>query len=235
MKEKRLDLDYQNLFAAIERTLAMIVFDAQGEILWANNKFSQVIGYRVTELTDMHHQSLCLDTFSNSTDYVNFWASLRRNQAFHDKVERVKKDGSILWLDAMYTPVVNAAGKVESIIKIASDITNQETLLRDSSNEFMALVEDMTASTEEDHLTAEQIAEEMNQLNNESMVVKNNIEQIEDIASAVKLISSRSKVLGLNASIEAARAGEQGRGFSVVAKEIQKMATNSNDSVEDIE
>ena len=41
-------------------------------------------------------------------------------------------------------------------------------------------------------------------------------------------------MLGLNASIEAARAGEAGRGFSVVAKEIEKMSSFTDDSVKKI-
>src|SRR5699024_5123509 len=111
----------ENLFAAIKRSLAMIVFDSRGNILWANENFSDVIGYQLNELETMHHKQLCLDTFTNSRDYENFWRNLRNNKAFHDKVERVTKNGDVLWLDAMYTPVINTDGHVESIVKIAND------------------------------------------------------------------------------------------------------------------
>ena len=57
------------------------------------------------------------------------------------------------------------------------------------------------------------------------------INQASSILSFVNTIASSSKMLGLNAAIEASRAGEYGRGFSVVAKEIRKMAENSEKSV----
>lgn len=55
-----------------------------------------------------------------------------------------------------------------------------------------------------------------------------------EILSFIQNISSKTKLLGLNASIEAARAGEAGRGFAVVASEIEKMSTSTTESVKKI-
>ncbi|MBO8162092.1 MAG: HAMP domain-containing protein [Brevibacillus sp.] len=72
-------------------------------------------------------------------------------------------------------------------------------------------------------------------------------ESVENLASVVKVLESRSREVGnivgtikdiagqtnllaLNASIEAARAGEYGRGFAVVAEEVRRLAEQTDES-----
>src|SRR5699024_1026080 len=197
-----------NMNSAMEQFLSINVFDSQGNVLWTNNNFTDVVGYSVDELKTMHHKQLCLKEFTHSRDYEFFWDNLRNNKVFHDKVKRVDKNGDIIYLDAIYSPVLDEAGRVERVIKIATDVTEQEKTIKDSTDEFMSLVEEMTAHTNEVHNAFQEIVSETKRLKNESDTMEHSVEKIASMTTTVKNIASQSNIIGLNADIEAARAGE---------------------------
>jgi len=65
--------------------------------------------------------------------------------------------------------------------------------------------------------------------------IKTQSSSIANMIGIITDIADRINLLSLNASIEAARAGDQGRGFAVVADEIGKLATQTTDSIKQIE
>ncbi|NUU61039.1 methyl-accepting chemotaxis protein [Paenibacillus agri] len=229
-----MSVDQGIMFTAMEQSLAMIAFDTYGKVLWANPIFAEVMEHTVDALPGMQHSSFCPSEFAKSREYADFWDNLRNGVAFHDKVQRVTRSGRVLWLEAFYTPVLDAEGHVQNVVKIATDITARQQVLVDSSNEFMSVVTAMTARTNEVHHASQGIVNDIEILNKESQVVKNNVETISSVASLVKEIATQSHMLGLNAAIEAARANEYGRGFAVIAEEVRKMANTSKNSANEI-
>ncbi|MBN1779591.1 substrate-binding domain-containing protein [bacterium] len=59
-------------------------------------------------------------------------------------------------------------------------------------------------------------------------------ERIDSVIDMIQDITSRVKVLALNASIEATQAGEEGQGFMVVANEVRRLAGNASNTTQEI-
>ncbi|WP_445680815.1 methyl-accepting chemotaxis protein [Radicibacter daui] len=60
-------------------------------------------------------------------------------------------------------------------------------------------------------------------------------ESVRERTAAIRAITSRTRILALNALIESARAGDAGRGFSVVANEVKDVSSEIARVVSDLE
>jgi methyl-accepting chemotaxis protein len=111
---------------AINRSTASITFNTDGFILDANAMFLKAMGYRPSEKNQIigkHHSIFVSYEYSKSDEYKIFWDSLRSGKFFEGVFERKKVDGSPIYLQATYNPIFDSKGNVTSIIKIATDIT----------------------------------------------------------------------------------------------------------------
>ena len=87
-------------FAAIREAMAMIVFTPQGVVIDANNKFLQLMEYRLEEVQGEHHRIFCSPALVASRDYQQLWQRLARGESVTDKFLRQTKSGRAVWLEA---------------------------------------------------------------------------------------------------------------------------------------
>ena len=108
---------------AMDENYAIISFEPNGTIIHANDNFLSVLGYRLDEVSGKHHRIFCKSEYTSSTAYTKFWDDLAKGIAQVDEFERIRKDGSSVWIQASYSPVKNSSGKVTRVVKFAQDIT----------------------------------------------------------------------------------------------------------------
>jgi methyl-accepting chemotaxis protein len=113
---------------AICRSQAVIEFDPTGIILWANDLFLDVMGYRLDEVVGRHHRIFCDEAHARSHVYAEFWRKLGMGDFDAGEYRRLGRDGREVWLQATYNPVFDAEGRVQRILKIATDTTPSKTL-----------------------------------------------------------------------------------------------------------
>ncbi|MBY5940594.1 nitrate- and nitrite sensing domain-containing protein [Halomonas sp. DP5N14-9] len=108
-----------------------------------------------------------------------------------------------------------------SLIQTASSmeqITATVKQTSDSARQAQEMTREVACRANDLSQTAAQTHTAMEQIRDANQEVTRIVEAIDDIAF-------QTNILALNASVEAARAGDQGRGFSVVASEVQKLAS----------
>jgi methyl-accepting chemotaxis protein len=135
-------VDSKKQIEAINRSTASITFDISGFILDANTVFLEAMGYKSkdkNQIVGKHHSIFVSYEYSKSEEYSKFWETLNSGKPFSGIFERRKVDGSSIYLQATYNPIFDSKGNVTSVIKIATDVT--ENII--SKNKIETLTKDL--------------------------------------------------------------------------------------------
>jgi methyl-accepting chemotaxis protein len=157
---------------AINRSTALISFNIEGIITDVNSIFLEAMGYKSNEKNKVigkHHSIFVNYQYSQSDEYNKFWENLRKGKFFDGVFERVKVDGSIIYLQASYNPVFDSKGNITDVVKIATDITESVN----SKKKIEELTKDLTIELENSQKLKDSIEAEKNMaLNDLDVMIK---------------------------------------------------------------
>jgi PAS domain S-box-containing protein len=155
--EEALRISEERLRAIVEQAVVGIArCDLKGKIIFINDAFCKMLGYHPSELIgkkipELTHPN---DLSRNMRLFANLVATAK---PFEIEKRYIRKDGSILWASVSVSPMRDAAGKTDSAVAVAIDISDSrrsraaleeakdllETRVRERTGELVAANEEL--------------------------------------------------------------------------------------------
>ncbi len=126
--------DNAGQISGIQKTQGVVEFDLTGKILSVNVIFVNMSGYTENQIVGNHHSMFVEPAYRNSHEYKAFWESLARGEAQVGQFKRIGKGGVVVWMQAIYNPILDMNGKPFKVVKYATDITEQHNSVETLAN-----------------------------------------------------------------------------------------------------
>ncbi len=215
--------DAQGQIAAISQSQAVIHFDMDGTILEANENFLSAMGYRLEEIQGRHHSMFVAPEERNSTEYRLFWEGLRQGRFQQAEYKRIGKAGKEVWIQATYTPILDASGKPFKVVKFATDVTEAVRLRM----QRQAIQTEIAAELDRITTQLEQATHEASSASSAASQTAGNVQSVaaasEELAASVEEIRRQvydSTELAQTAARESVRTNDIVTGLANAAQKI---------------
>ena len=116
---------------ALDEHAIVSIADPLGNIVYSNEKFTDISGYSLEELLGQNH-SILRPGVQDIDFYNQMWKLLTKGRVWHGELCNRRKDGTLYWVMSTIVPMINDDnGSLSQLISIHTDITtNKENELR---------------------------------------------------------------------------------------------------------
>lgn len=105
---------------------AVFITDAHGKIIWANEAFARLSGYTLEQVIGRMPDFL----YSGNQPpdfYQRMWRTIKSGRCWRAEVIDRKKDGSLMTIEQMITPILDKEGRVKNYVVVNDDLTARRT------------------------------------------------------------------------------------------------------------
>ena len=251
-ERKRLDADHLGRIAAIKKSMAVIEFEMDGNIIVANDHFLRAMGYSLDEVKGRHHAMFVDNAYRQSAEYKEFWAKLGRGEYHSGEYRRIGKGGREVWIQGSYNPILDPNGRPYKVVKYATDVTeqvqmrmgmqnllekvaNSASVLAAASQELTSVSQQMAANAEETatqanvaSAAAEQVSKNVSTVATGTEEMGASIKEIAKSANDAARVATSAVKVAERTNATVAKLGESSAEIGNVIKVITSIAQQTN-------
>jgi len=146
-ERKRDELRMRQLSEAVRQSpVSIVITDTQGRIEYVNPKFERLTGYALAEVAGQNPR-LLKSGETPPEQYARLWRTVLAGGEWQGEFHNRKKNGEFYWEHASISPIVDAKGRVTSLLAVKEDVTERkhiEAELERHRNHLQELVREQT-------------------------------------------------------------------------------------------
>ncbi|WLH66124.1 PAS domain-containing methyl-accepting chemotaxis protein [Pseudomonas sp. FP2309] len=117
--------ELRQLRDGLDREMLTLSIDSAFAITACNQNFAQALGYTQNQLLGRAMADIVPQYVSKLPCFHNFRAAVAAGKSISDEYRYLHADGSLVWLDAHWQPIVDSAGRLSHITCHATNITSR--------------------------------------------------------------------------------------------------------------
>ena len=121
------DLQFEEIYSAINNHSMVEVTDLEGNIIFANKKFCDISQYSQQEIIGQNHR-IIKSGLHQKEFYKDLWSTITSGKIWHGEFKNKAKDGSYFWNKTTIVPRFDNKKTIRGYISIGTDITTQKEL-----------------------------------------------------------------------------------------------------------
>lgn len=125
LAQKVRELNFQK--QALDEHAIVSITNVKGEIIYVNEKFSDITGYSREELLGDNHRILKSDEHSPEF-YSNMWKTISNGNIWKGEIKNKTKFGGYYWVNSTIVPSLDINGKPFQYVSIRTDITKRKQI-----------------------------------------------------------------------------------------------------------
>jgi PAS domain S-box-containing protein len=141
-----IDQKLLSLLVTSVKDYAIYMTDPHGRIITWNKGAERIKGYRESEIIGQHISIFYTQTDIDKNEPQHNLNEALKNGSYENEGWRVRKDGSIFWADAIFTPLFNEDQKLLGFAKVTRDVTERKKTEDKRNEQYIELERQVKAN-----------------------------------------------------------------------------------------